>query len=267
MLYQALSELRSGLETAYIDCEKYSGNIFRPAFLSNNPSVGKKVLSSIDDELLFCDGFQISVAFITMGGITPLLQTLKELEKKDIPGQILTTNYLSFSEPAALEKLHSLKNITLKMYDVDAAADGFHTKGYIFKKDEIYRIIIGSSNMTGSALTSNKEWNTRIVSTEQGEMAQQIISEYNELWNSPYALSYDDFFENYKEKYKIIRHQREIAKQEQPVSLVKYKLEPNSMQVGFISNLKQLISQGEGKALLISATGALVILRTGRKAA
>ena len=43
---------------------------------------GKKVLSSIEDELLACDGFQISVAFITMSGITPLLQTLKEMEKK-----------------------------------------------------------------------------------------------------------------------------------------------------------------------------------------
>ena len=38
---------------------------------------GKKVLSSIEDEIMACDGFQISVAFITMSGITPLLQTLK----------------------------------------------------------------------------------------------------------------------------------------------------------------------------------------------
>lgn len=73
-----------------------------------------------------------------------LLQTLKELEKKHIPGQILTTNYLNFSEPKALEKLHALQNITLKMYDVESAEEGFHTKGYIFKKEEIYRIIIGS---------------------------------------------------------------------------------------------------------------------------
>lgn len=69
-----------------------------------------------------------------MGGITPLLQTLKELERKEIPGQILTTNYLDFSEPRALAKLNELKNITLKMYDVEAADNGFHTKGYIFKK-------------------------------------------------------------------------------------------------------------------------------------
>ena len=99
-----------------------------------------------------------------------MLQTLKELEKNGIPGEILTTNYLNFSEPKALEKLHGLPNITLKMYDVEKAAEGFHTKGYIFKKEEMYRIIIGSSNMTSAALTSNREWNTKVVSTEQGEV-------------------------------------------------------------------------------------------------
>jgi len=34
-------------------------------------------------------------------------------------GEILTTNYLNFSEPKALKKLNELSNITLKMYDVD----------------------------------------------------------------------------------------------------------------------------------------------------
>ena len=76
--------------------------------LSNNPEEGKKVISSIEEELLRCEQFQISVAFITMGGVTPLLQTLKELERKRIPGQILTTNYLDFSEPRALAKLNEL---------------------------------------------------------------------------------------------------------------------------------------------------------------
>lgn len=47
----------------------------------NTDKEGKKVLSSIEDEILLCDEFKISVAFITMGGITPLLQTLRELEK------------------------------------------------------------------------------------------------------------------------------------------------------------------------------------------
>ena len=248
-------ELRLGFETAYIDGSVASNSLYSPQFVSNNYKDGKKVLSSIEDELLRCDKFQISVAFITLGGITPLLQTLKELEKKNIPGEILTTNYLNFSEPKALEKLNGLSNITLKMYDVQEAGEGFHTKGYIFKTDEVYRIIIGSSNITSAALTRNQEWNTKLVSTEQGEMAKEIVAEFNKLWNSQYALDFNEFYENYKEQYKIIKHQRDIARKDQVVSLEKYRLKPNSMQVGFITNLKKILEAGEDRALLISATG------------
>ena len=229
-----INELQNGLSAAYINGSVAANLAYKPAFVSNNPEEGKKVISSVEDELLRCEEFQISVAFITMGGVTPLLQTLKELEEKGVKGQILTTNYLNFSEPRALEKLNSLKNVTLKMYDVEAAGNGFHTKGYIFKKEEIYRIIIGSSNMTSAALTVNKEWNTKLISTENGEVAEEIVEEFQKLWNNEYALPYDDFYEVYKERYNIIKHQREIAKSEE-------------------------------RALLISATGAWVILMTGRK--
>ena len=250
-----INELQNGLSAAYIDGAVAANLVYKPAFVSNNPEDGKKVISSVEDELLHCEEFQISVAFITMGGVTPLLQTLKELEKKGVKGQILTTNYLNFSEPKALEKLNGLKNITLKMYDVEAAGNGFHTKGYIFKKDEIYRIIIGSSNMTSAALTVNKEWNTKLVSTENGEVAEGIVEEFHNLWNSEYALLYEDFYEVYKERYNIIKHQREIAKSEEIPSLEKYRLKPNSMQQGFIANLRKILEGGEERALLISATG------------
>ena len=250
-----LDELRKGFETAFIDGSVVSNEALRPQFVSNNYKEGKKVLSSIEGELLSCDEFCISVAFITLGGITPLLQTLKELEDKGIPGKILTTNYLNFCEPKALEKLASLSNITLNMFDSEESGEGFHTKGYIFRKEEIYSIIIGSSNMTGGALKQNYEWNTRIVSTVQGEMSRQIVSSFKELWDSPYAKDFNDFIDEYKCRYEIIKHQREIAKHEETISLEKYRLKPNSMQVGFISNLKKIIETGENRALLISATG------------
>lgn len=250
-----INELRLGLETAYIDGSVASDSFYCPQFVSNNYKSGKKVLSSIEDELLRCDKFQISVAFITMSGITPLLQTFKDLEKKNIPGEILTTNYLNFSEPKALEKLNGLSNITLKMYDVQEADEGFHTKGYIFKTDEVYRIIIGSSNITSAALTSNHEWNTKLVSTQQGKIAKEIVDEFNRLWNSSYALDFNEFYGDYKEQYEIIKHQRDIARIDNVVSLEKYKLKPNSMQIGFITNLKKILEEGEDRALLISATG------------
>ena len=173
------------------------------------------------------------------------MQTLKELEQKGIPGEVLTSNYLDFSEPLALKKLHSLSNIQIKMYDTKTAHNGFHTKGYIFKEEEVYRIIIGSSNMTSAALTTNQEWNTKLVSTTQGEMAEDILKEFDELWNSKYAYDYDSFYEEYKQTYDIIKKQKKIAKDGNVTSFERYRLKPNSMQVRFISNLRNILQQNE----------------------
>ena len=70
-----------------------------------------------------------------------------------------------------------------------------------------------------------------------------------------YAVSFDSFYEEYKERYQIIKRQREIAKREEPPSIEKYRLKPNAMQVGFITNLRKILEKGEDRALLISATG------------
>ena len=161
--------------------------------------------------MLSCERFAISVAFITMSGIIPLLQTLQELEQRGIPGRILTTDYLTFSEPRALKKLSEFSNLQLKMYMTDRSNSGFHTKGYIFQKDEMYRIIVGSSNMTLSALTTNEEWNTRIVSTEQGEYAKNVLTEFEKLWDSEKSLNFQDFIDFYTDIYtknKIIQSKK-----------------------------------------------------------
>ncbi|MBS6211576.1 MAG: DEAD/DEAH box helicase family protein, partial [Clostridiales bacterium] len=255
---EKIIQLKQGLSTAFINQNISSNLAYKPQFVSNNYKEGRKVISSIEDELLSCEGFAISVAFITMGGITPLLQTLRELEQRNIPGKILTTDYLTFSDPKALRILANFKNIELKMFVTENGKEGFHTKGYIFKKEKMYRIIVGSSNMTLSALTTNREWNTKIVSTEQGEYTQNIVAEFKQLWNAQQSLSFEQFIEAYTNVYtknKIIRKQKEIAKQAEVPSLEVYRLQPNSMQVGFINNLREIYEGGEDKALLISATG------------
>ena len=68
-------------------------------------------------------------------------------------------------------------------------------------------------------------------------MAQQIIDEFQNLWNSKYARNYSEFIDIYAERYKIIKRQREIARKEEIPSFEKYCLRPNTMQVGFIRNL------------------------------
>ena len=243
--------IQSGLSTAFLDKNISSNVLYRPQFISNDYKNGRKVLSAIEDELLHCDSFLISVAFITMGGITPLLQTLRTLEDKGIKGKILTTDYLAFSDPKALDKLATFSNIELKMYLVPDSKNGFHTKGYIFQSNEIYKILIGSSNMTNTALTTNREWNTKIVSTKSGEFVSEMLDEFEELWNHPNTYSYNEFIGAYRVHYEEYKK----VKQKEEIKLPSKQLIPNSMQQAFISSLRNIRNSNESKALLISATG------------
>ena len=56
-MQEKLQELRNGFETAYIDKTSTSNLAYKPQFISNDYKQGKKVLSSIEDELMTCDQF------------------------------------------------------------------------------------------------------------------------------------------------------------------------------------------------------------------
>ena len=186
-------KLVDGYHKAFIDSSIEADTVYSPQLISN--SHGKKVLTVIENELKGCDDLFISVAFITMGGISQLLGTLQELEERGTNGRILTTDYLMFSDPKALDKLNSFRNLEVKVFKTAESNTGFHTKGYMFHNNGDLRIIVGSSNMTQNALSVNHEWNTRIVSTTNGQYAKDIEEEFNYLWDS--SVFYDDYKDEY----------------------------------------------------------------------
>ena len=240
-----------GAETAFINGNFESSSEYRPRLLVNGN--GHKVLNSIKDELMNCEEFFISVAFITKSGLTPLLQDLKELEKKGVKGKIITTDYLNFTEPEALKKLDGLSNIEIRMYETNET-DGFHTKGYIFKNNNIYKAIVGSSNLTMNALTINKEWNIGFSSLYDGEILKSLIDEFNDLWEKSSLIDdiiveYENIY-NHKKNFRDFNRDYKEIKEETEEDLV-----PNSMQRDFLDNLRTLVLNGEDRALLVSATG------------
>lgn len=66
-------EIDRDVHTAFLDASLTSNLAYKPQFVSNNYKEGRKVLTSIESELLAYEEFSISVAFVTMSGITPLL--------------------------------------------------------------------------------------------------------------------------------------------------------------------------------------------------
>ncbi|MDO5823616.1 DEAD/DEAH box helicase [Methanobrevibacter sp.] len=244
-----MDEILNGAKTAFIDEKTDSSLDFRPKLLCNNRET--KVINSIRDELHNCDEFIISSAFITLGGLTPLLEEFKTLEAKNIKGKILTTDYLNFTEPKALRKLQDFENIEVKLYSHEK--EGFHTKGYIFKKNDIYKGIVGSSNLTMNALTINKEWNVEFTSLKEGEMLSEIKKEFFTLWQEADQLN--DVLPKYEKIYNDNKRFTDLRKISAEIKQKNITLTPNIMQEQFIENLRNLIKQGEDKAILVSATG------------
>ena len=238
-----------------------------PQFISNAP--GNTMQAFLEKELSKCERFIISVAFISKSGLASLKQTLLELEKKNIPGQILTTDYLTFTEPGALKALSKYQNVKLKLFCCDKNIKGFHTKGYLFFKDKVVSITIGSSNLTGNVLAVNKEWNTCYSVEDDSLLFNDVIVDFENLWNSPNAyLVTDDILNEYRAIYdeqkriarelqrqKIALEKKATIRESKKISFDQILLEPNSMQLEFVRKLNEIRAMGEHRALLISATG------------
>ena len=208
------------------------------------------LLSELVKSMSECESFYFSVAFINFSGLQLLLDPLKEAENKGIKGKIITSTYLNFTDAKALEKIREFDNVDLKVFVTDKEI-GFHTKAYIFEYKESYKVIIGSSNITQSALKSNIEWNVELITKENGRFIQDVLKEYDYLWNRSEEAD-KDFIQRYEEYLKSFKNTQK------PLRLFyenKQYIVPNRMQRRATENLERLRNFGEKKALVIAATG------------
>ena len=235
--------LIDSIKTSLIDRNMESILSYQHKLISNRE---EKIVSLIRRELENCDEFIISVAFVTLGGVTMILEQLKDLEVRGVKGKILTGDYLTFTQPKALKKLLEFKNIELKVL----SDEKFHAKGYFFRKGDIWTMIVGSSNLTQTALTVNFEWNLKINSLKDGKIATEILNNFYDVFNKIPALDMDSLLE-YERVYNLSKEYTKKKKEE----IREYKeITPNIMQKQALENLNNL-RKYERKGLLISATG------------
>ena len=180
MHQQDIIEIHKGLQKAYIDNAVNSNLAYSPQFITNDYKRGVKILTHIENQLMHCDEFSISVAFINRSGFVELAETLKELERRGIRGRILTTDYLCFSEPYALDKLASL-NIFNHQTNVD-----------VDNRFTVYGIRdLGTELSPITMLVMMESIQNRIVENGQkGKATWLYIDEFHVLLNSEYSAKY-----------------------------------------------------------------------------
>ena len=242
-----IKSFSESLNTGFIDKEIGSELLYQPKLLVNNNEPKKRILSSLLWELQTCESFFISVAFVTTSGVASIINTLQELKERKIQGKIVVSQYLNFTQPEALKRLLQFDNIELRI----ATNVNAHSKGYLFKKKKYLNLIVGSSNLTASALSSNKEWNLQVSAIDSSKIIHKVYDEFEKDFNSATVVT-EDFIKNYQNIYE--RNQISFSL-EQLQCNPQQLFEPNKMQVEALQGLQNIRDNKKSRALIISATG------------
>ena len=253
---QLIRKIENSLHKGFIDQSKPVSAQFKPKLLTNKKH--ENVLSTLLQELKTCQTFTFSVAFITEGGLATLKTMLYDLKLKGITGRILTSTFLNFNQPKMFSELLKLENVEVRLTGVK----GFHSKGYIFEHQDYYSLIVGSSNLTDSALKANYEWNVFLTSLADGEVIHHFKNQFEDAWKEAIPLT-EEWIRNYKQNYELqpfikqtTTNALELNAQYLTNALAdSLAIQPNKMQTAALEQLKKLRATGAQKGLIISATG------------
>lgn len=250
----------------------------------------RSMLRALREELLRCRQFSFSVAFVSPRAIALLKQELVDFKGK---GRIFTSDYLGFNSPQAFSELLNLRRLGIEVRI--HRAKGFHPKGYIFEHDNRVTAVIGSSNLTESALVTNHEWNLRVSAAYESDLGSQLQQLLERQVNDSDPLT-GDWIRSYAETYVAASSQRNEAPRLTPVNVPDESTEehaqvwtgslthaapaplratlpdtldesmyvgkpagvvitPNVMQVDALREIQKVRDEGASRALVISATG------------
>lgn len=252
-LQAGTSDFEQALRTAFIDGSSEADGRLLPCLIANDKSTGTNLLSVIKKQLSDCESFDICVAFVADSGLQPLVEALSELRCRGTRGRFLTSTYLSFNSPDAYRKLLEYENIEVRVYQ-----GSLHAKGYIFSHDDLSTIIVGSSNLTQSALTCNREWNVLFRSYAPGDMLVSLKNEFESIWADAQTVPLtQQWIESYQEGWAAPKWTpaRPRITFDGRAKGGASSITPNKMQRQALEALEKLHDRGESRALLVSATG------------
>lgn len=224
-----MNNLLDDLQTSFLNKAYISKGMYSPKILVNDFQREKKVLSSILYQLNHCDHFFISVAFLTTGGVAVLREALDKLQRKNINGVIVVSQYLNFTDPAALKRLLEYTNIDLRI----DTSNNFHAKCFYFQNGNESTAIIGSSNLTDNALCKNYEFNIQLSSHTDGEIVDQIKKEQQLIYARSVEVT-NDFITQYQTYYDALKQSKK--EMETLLPMQNGKIVPNKMQTAALQN-------------------------------
>lgn len=242
--------LEQSLKKAFIDKSTGYHSHYDPAVIINKPDKKEFFLNTLQGELENSSQFLFSIAFITQDGLNSIKAQLADLHQKNVRGKLLSSTYLTFNHPDVFHSLLAIPNLDVRLSD----KKGFHAKGYLFEKKDYHTLIVGSSNLTMSALKLNYEWNVRLTSYDNGEIIHQVKQHMLDEWDLGVPLS-QEWIASYQETYHEHAQKNDLSSTTHISESTSHYIAPNKMQTHALDSLTAVRNNGAKKALVISATG------------
>lgn len=240
---------RKDVEFGFVGSEAEGPRRHNPDLVVNQH--GETVEHTLLEELQRCDRFTFSVAFVSAGAIAQLKQHLLEFDGE---GRIITSDFLGFNDPRAFAELMKLGEHT--GIDVRChTSRAFHPKGYIFEHEQSVTAMIGSSNLTSSALSRNYEWNLKVSAAAGSDLAGQVQDLLEESLDSSVPLT-QEWIDQYADAYVAPPRRPYVAPARRPEEpAAEPDVIPNAMQQDALLAIDFARAEGAERAIIISATG------------
>ena len=224
------------------------------------PAEGQKLVTGGGDDPLLphllrnldrsttCD---IAVAFLLDSGARMIVSHLRDFLARGGRARILVGDYLDVTEPTALRRLNDLSGeIDVRVYE--ARDRGFHLKTYIFLAHDESTAFVGSSNLSGPALTESIEWNYKLVNHNERTGFSEITAGFESLFNAEATVGAD---EAWISRYEVRRVRPDWRAAEVAEEAPLPRAVPHALQQAALAALVGTRKEGFSAGLVVLATG------------
>lgn len=223
------------------------------------------------------DSIYILTSFVMDSGVKILKPLLQAACERGAEVKILAGDYLYVTQPKALKRLLGIHpSIEVRLWQ--SQGQSFHPKAYLFGKKDSGTIIVGSSNLSASALNDGVEWNLLVEDKQTGTLEDALFEFMKLFYHEQTFCLNNETLKLYEKSYHAYHQQNpnlvrtwteaeeinlmipEKEQSEQPETVVetrgKYEVvQPRPAQQEALEALLNTYEEGYNKAMVVMPTG------------